>query len=114
MVRWPTECDRYVTKVVRNERLLGGSSSVGLAGWQLSAPAHEFGVEGLTQVRADELGREGIRVKAVIPGGTRTRTRAFVYPEENPQTLPTLDDITPVFAWLARADTQVFGQSLGA
>ncbi|MGE5311120.1 MAG: SDR family NAD(P)-dependent oxidoreductase [Nitrospirota bacterium] len=74
----------------------------------------KFGVEGLTQVRADELGREGIRVKAVIPGGTRTRTRAFVYPEENPQTLPTLDDIAPVFVWLARADTQVFGQSLDA
>jgi len=103
-----------MTKVVRNEQLLGGNSSVGLAWWQLSAPAHKFGVEGLTQVWADELGREGIRVKALNPGRTRTRTRAFVYPEENPQTLPTLDDIAPVFVWLARADIQVFGQSLDA
>ncbi|MBP1726711.1 MAG: oxoacyl-ACP reductase [Deltaproteobacteria bacterium] len=103
-----------MTKVVRNEQLLGGNSSVGLAWWQLSAPAHKFGVEGLTQVWADELGREGIRVKALNPGRTRTRTRAFVYPEENPQTLPTLDDIAPVFVWLTRADTQVFGQSLEA
>ena len=100
--------------MVRSEQLLGGNSSVGLAWWQLSAPARKFGVEGLTQVWADELGRKGIRVKALNLGRTRTLTRGFVYPEENPQTLPTLDDIAPVFVWLTRADTQVFGQSLEA
>ena len=100
--------------MVRSEQLLGGNSSVGLAWSQLSAPARKFEVEGLTQVWADELGREGIRVKALNLGRTRTLTRGFVYPEENPQTLPTLDDIAPVFVWLTRADTQVFGQSLEA
>ena len=100
--------------MVRSEQLLGENSSVGLAWWQLSAPARKFGVEGLTQVWADELGRKGIRVKALNLGRTRTLTRGFVYPEENPQTLPTLDDIAPVFVWLTRADTQVFGQSLEA
>ena len=100
--------------MVRSEQLLGGNSSVGLAWWQLSAPARKFGVEGLTQVWADELRREGMRVNSVNPGGTRTRMRALAYPEEYPETLPTPDDIAPVFVWLTRADTHVFGQSLEA
>jgi hypothetical protein len=40
--------------------------------------------------------------------------RAVAYPQEDPMTLPTPEDIAPVFVWLARADTAVTGQSLEA
>ena len=74
----------------------------------------KFGVEGLTQAWADELEAEGIRVNAVNPGGTRTQMRAAGYPQEDPLTLPTPEEITPVFVWLARADTQITGESVDA
>ena len=74
----------------------------------------KFGVEGLTQAWADELKEENVRVNAVNPGGTRTQMRAASYPQEDPLTLPTPEEISPVFVWLARADTQITGESLDA
>ena len=85
----------------------------GRAGWGAYSVS-KFGVEGLNQVWADELEAEGIRVNAVNPGGTRTQMRAAAYPQEDPMTLPTPEDIAPVFVWLARADTTVTGKSLEA
>jgi NAD(P)-dependent dehydrogenase (short-subunit alcohol dehydrogenase family) len=90
-----------------------GLGRVGRAEWGAYAVS-KFGVEGLTQVWADELQGENIRVNAVNPGGTRTRMRAAAYPEEDPMILPTPEDIAPVFVWLARADTEMNGQSLEA
>jgi NAD(P)-dependent dehydrogenase (short-subunit alcohol dehydrogenase family) len=85
----------------------------GRAGWGAYSVS-KFGVEGLNQVWADELLAESIRVNAVNPGGTRTQMRAAAYPQEDPKTLPTPEDIAPIFVWLARADTAVTGQSLEA
>mgnify|MGYP001812652284 CR=1 FL=1 len=90
-----------------------GLGRVGRAEWGAYAVS-KFGVEGLTQVWADELQGENIRINAVNPGGTRTRMRAAAYPEEDPKILPTPEDITPVFVWLARADIEINGQSLEA
>jgi len=90
-----------------------GLGRVGRAEWGAYAVS-KFGVEGLTQVWARELQGENIRVNAVNPGGTRTQMRAAAYPEEDPKTLPTPEDISPVFVWLARADTLIHGQSLEA
>ena len=85
----------------------------GRAGWGAYSVS-KFGVEGLNQVWADELKGENVRVNAVNPGGTRTQMRAAGYPQEDPLTLPTPEEIAPVFVWLARADTEVTGQSLEA
>jgi NAD(P)-dependent dehydrogenase (short-subunit alcohol dehydrogenase family) len=90
-----------------------GVGRVGRAEWGAYAVS-KFGVEGLTQVWARELQEENIRVNAVNPGGTHTQMRAAAYPEEDPKTLPTPEDISPVFVWLARADTNIRGQSLEA
>ncbi len=90
-----------------------GVGRKGRAGWGAYAVS-KFGVEGMNQVWADELQKEGIRVNAVNPGGTRTQMRAAAYPQEDPLTLPTAEEIAPVFVWLARADTQGTGQSLEA
>ena len=99
-----------------NSAVIFISSGVGRKGsaeWGAYAVS-KFGVEGINQVWADELQKEGIRVNAVNPGGTRTQMRAAAYPQEDPLTLPTAEEIAPVFLWLARADTQVTGQSLEA
>lgn len=94
--------------------LSSGVGRVGKARWGAYAAA-KFGVEGLTQVLADEVKQWNIRVNAVNPGGTRTQMRAEAYPEEDSLTIPTPDEITEVFLYLASADSQaVTGKSFEA
>ncbi|HXV84831.1 MAG TPA: SDR family NAD(P)-dependent oxidoreductase [Candidatus Binatia bacterium] len=91
-----------------------GVGRIGKARWGAYAPS-KFGVEGLTQMLADEVREFGIRVNAVNPGPTRTGMRASAYPEEDPLTLPTPEDIVPLFIYLASDDSAaVTGQSLDA
>jgi NAD(P)-dependent dehydrogenase (short-subunit alcohol dehydrogenase family) len=62
------------------------SSSVGRQGrglWGAYAVS-KFGVEGLSQVMADELRSAGVCVATFNPGGTRTAMRAEAYPSEDP------------------------------
>ena len=73
------------------------------------------GLEGFTQVLADEVKEYGIRVNAVNPAATRTEMRAEAYPGEDPLTLPTPQEITPIFLYLASdVSADVTGQSLDA
>jgi NAD(P)-dependent dehydrogenase (short-subunit alcohol dehydrogenase family) len=91
-----------------------GVGRVGNARWGAYAVS-KFGVEGLTQVLADEVKDYGIRVNAVNPGGTRTEMRAKAYPEEDPMTLPTPEEITGVFVYLASTKSRgVTGKSFEA
>ncbi|KDE40856.1 MAG: YciK family oxidoreductase [Nitrincola lacisaponensis] len=94
------------------------SSSVGRKGrayWGAYAVS-KFGTEGLMQVLADELeNTPNIRVNAINPGATRTNMRAYAYPGENPETLPTPADIMPVYLYLMGPDSQgIQGQSIDA
>ena len=84
--------------------LSSGVGRVGKARWGAYA-ASKFGVEGFTQVLAGEMRDCNIRVNAVNPGGTRTEMRAQAYPDEDPLTLPTPDEITGVFVYLASAES---------
>ena len=113
----------FVTKALlpllmnaNNPSIINVSSSVGRrgkGGWGAYA-ASKFALEGLTQVLADEL-RSKVRVNSVNPGGTRTEMRAEAYPQEDPDTLPTPDDITPIFVYLASDDSiDVTGEALNA
>ena len=100
----------FITKAVlplvlksQNGTIINVSSSVGRRGvgnWGAYS-ASKFGLEGLTQVLADELKSYGVRVNSVNPGGTRTDMRAKAYPQEDPMTLPSPEDVTPVFLYLA-------------
>jgi NAD(P)-dependent dehydrogenase (short-subunit alcohol dehydrogenase family) len=67
------------------------SSSVGRKGRATWGPyaVSKFGVEGLTEVLADELRSEGIVSVSMNPGGTATPMRSAAYPDEDPNTLPT-------------------------
>jgi NAD(P)-dependent dehydrogenase (short-subunit alcohol dehydrogenase family) len=67
------------------------SSSVGRRGrayWGAYAVS-KFGIEGLSQVLADETDSSGhIRVNCINPGGTRTAMRRAAYPGEDPAAVP--------------------------
>lgn len=91
-----------------------GVGRIGRAQWGAYSVS-KFGVEGFTQLLAEELKGLGIRVNAVNPGGTRTEMRAAAYPNEDPLTLPLPEAIVPVFVYLASDDSQaISGQSLEA
>lgn len=94
--------------------LSSGVGRIGKGRWGAYA-ASKFGVEGFTQVLADEVREWNIRVNAVNPGATRTEMRAHAYPEEDPLTLPTPEEITGAFLYLASADSQgITGKSFDA
>jgi NAD(P)-dependent dehydrogenase (short-subunit alcohol dehydrogenase family) len=76
----------------------------------------KFATEGLMQTLADELeNTSNIRVNSLNPGATRTAMRATAYPAENPNTLPTPEDIMPAYLYLMGDDSlEIKGQALNA
>ena len=77
-----------------------GVGRLGKAYWGAYAVS-KFGVEGLSQVLADELqNKQNVRVNVVNPGPTRTAMRAAAYPAEDPGKLKTPEDILGVYLYL--------------
>jgi NAD(P)-dependent dehydrogenase (short-subunit alcohol dehydrogenase family) len=74
----------------------------------------KFGIEGLSQVLADETrGSTRIRVNCVNPGGTRTRMRRNAYPGEDPASRPEPAAILAPYLFLMGPDSRdVTGESL--
>jgi NAD(P)-dependent dehydrogenase (short-subunit alcohol dehydrogenase family) len=79
------------------------SSSVGRRGrayWGAYAVS-KFGIEGLSQVLADETDGTGtIRVNCINPGGTRTAMRRAAYPGEDPATVPDPAELMNAYLFL--------------
>jgi len=119
-LRGPFLCMRTVLPHMlaqRNGSIINVSSGAGKREAPLWGPyaVSKFGVEGLTLVAAGEARASGVRVNAVNPGGVRTSMRAMAYPDEDPMTLPTPEDITGVFVYLAsEASSHITGQSFEA
>ena len=91
-----------------------GVGRKGRANWGAYAVS-KFGTEGLSQVLADELSVDSIRVNCINPGRTRTAMRAAAYPEEDPATLLTPEDIVAPYLYLMGPDSSdINGQSLNA
>ena len=94
------------------------SSGVGRQGrayWGGYAVA-KFGVEGLMQVWADELGEaSNVRVNSLNPGATCTAMRRQAYPAEPPSDNPSPDDIMGAYLFLMSDDSlAVNGHALDA
>ena len=85
--------------------VVSGVSVEGRAEWGAYSVS-KFGVEGLTQILAAELGERGIRANAVDPGGMRTEMRAAAYPEEDPTSRITPEENTAVFLYLASDESK--------
>jgi NAD(P)-dependent dehydrogenase (short-subunit alcohol dehydrogenase family) len=92
-----------------------GVGRIGRAFWGGYAVS-KFGVEGLSQVLADETREAGrIRVNCVNPGGTRTAMRRTAYPAEDPDSLPPPEAVLAPYFYLMGPDSRgVTGQSLDA
>lgn len=89
-----------------------GLGRKGRAGWGPYAVS-KFALEGLTQVMADEIGKQGLACVAVNPGATRTTMRASAEPEEDPMTLPSAETIAEAFLRIAAKDpAEINGQSI--
>jgi len=73
----------------------------GRAGWGAYAVS-KFGVEGLSQVLADELRASNVCVLTFNPGGTRTEMRAEAYPREDRSRLRTPADAAEALLRLVR------------
>jgi NAD(P)-dependent dehydrogenase (short-subunit alcohol dehydrogenase family) len=82
--------------------MLHVSSSVGRAGRGTWGPyaVSKHGVEGLSDTLADELADDNIVSVSINPGGTATDMRAEAYPDEDPETLPTADEVAATFVRL--------------
>lgn len=93
------------------------SSSVGRKGrayWGAYSIS-KFATEGMMQVLANELSNTTIRVNTLNPGATRTVMRATAYPGEDPMTLPTPEEIMPVYLYLMGPKSKdINGQALNA
>lgn len=84
--------------------VIGVSSTVGRSGrggWGVYAVS-KHALEGWLSTLADEFPG---RVHSVNPGGTRTPMRAEARPDEDPATIPTPEDIAPIFLHLAQAES---------
>ena len=92
------------------------SSSVGRAGranWGGYAVS-KFGVEGMSQVLADELREQGIVVATFNPGGTKTAMRARAYPHEDRRRLHAPSEVAQALLRVALSATPALsGKALG-
>lgn len=70
------------------------------------------GQDNLMEILADELeNNTSIRVNSIDPGRVRTRMRALAYPGEDPDTIPTPDEIMTTYLYLMGPDSiNVTGQ----
>lgn len=77
----------------------------------------KFATEAMMQLFSSELSElsPNIRANAINPGATRTNMRASAYPEENPDTLATTEEIMPLYLYLMGKDSiGTNGQSINA
>ncbi|MEX2366605.1 MAG: YciK family oxidoreductase, partial [Pseudohongiellaceae bacterium] len=92
----------------KDASLVFTSSSVGAhprAYWGPYAVS-KYAVEGLAKLLAEELENTSqIRVNIINPGATRTAMRAQAYPHEDPATLKTPTDLTPLYLYLLGPDS---------
>jgi NAD(P)-dependent dehydrogenase (short-subunit alcohol dehydrogenase family) len=101
----PYLCIRAALPALRRSRgsIVNVSSGVGDHGrprWGAYCVSKN-GLEALTEILAGELDGSGVRVNTVDPGAMRTEMRAAAYPEEDPGTVATPDEVTDVFVYLA-------------
>ncbi len=61
-------------------------------------------LEAMVRTWAEEMSETALKINLINPGAVRTSMRADAYPGEDPETLPTPDEITDVFVELAETN----------
>jgi NAD(P)-dependent dehydrogenase (short-subunit alcohol dehydrogenase family) len=89
--------------------LTSGASSGKYAYWGPYAVS-KAGLETLVKTYAEEVANTPVRVNLLNPGGVRTQMRAKAFPGEDPSTLPTPDDLVPLFLELVSPECDRNGE----
>ncbi|WNL43844.1 YciK family oxidoreductase [Halomonas sp. PAMB 3264] len=115
---WMTQSLLPLLDSADDASLIFTSSSVGRKGraqWGAYSVS-KFATEGFMEVLADEFkAHEHLRINTLNPGATRTDMRAGAYPDEDPTTLRTPEQIMPTYLWLMGPDSRgVTGQKIDA
>ncbi|MCB8889858.1 YciK family oxidoreductase [Vreelandella malpeensis] len=115
---WMTQSLLPLLEHSEDASLIFTSSSVGRRGraqWGAYSVS-KFATEGFMEVLADEFKEQvNLRINTLNPGATRTDMRAGAYPEEDPLTLRTPEQIMPTYLWLMGPDSRgVSGQKIDA
>ena len=105
-------------KAADNASVIFSAADVGHKGqayWGAYGVAHAA-VENLAEIFADELEiNTSVRVNSLDPGHVRSRLRALAFPGEDPNTLPTTDQVMPAYLYLMGDDSiGVTGERLNA
>lgn len=77
-----------------------GAASGKYAYWGAYA-ASKAGLEAMVKTWAEELANTSVRANLINPGATRTHMRAKAFPGEDPESLPSPDELVPLFLELA-------------
>jgi len=93
---------------------VGSSASKKATAYWGAYAASKAALDSMAETYARENANGSIRVNVVNPGGTRTAMRATAFPGEDPNTLPTPDDITEIFIRLGMASATENGEWLDA
>ncbi len=87
---------------------------VGYSGWGAYGIS-KFGIEGMSQTWAAELGETGVRVNWVDPGNMNTEMHRLAEPDEDPTQWANPAEVTEVFIYLASDESKnVNGQRFQA
>lgn len=74
--------------------------------------ASKAGLEALVKTWAAELASTPVRANLINPGATRTHMRAKAFPGEDPATLPSPDDLVPLFLELVSPECDRNGETI--
>ena len=88
-----------------------GAAQKSTAYWGLYA-ASKAGLEVLVKTYAAENATTKVRANLINPGPVRTGMRSKAYPGEDPATLPTADDVAPLFVELATTSCTRNGETV--
>ena len=76
--------------------------------------ATKAALEAVGRSWAGESEQTNLRINMLNPGGTATKMRASAFPGENPETLPSPEDIAPAFLVLLATDCTKHGELVDA
>ena len=76
--------------------------------------ATKAALEAVGRSWAGESEQTNLRINMLNPGGTATKMRASAFPGENPETLPSPEDIAPAFLALLATDCTHHGELVDA
>lgn len=71
-------------------------------------------LEAMVRTWAEEMSETALKINLINPGAVRTSMRADAYPGEDPETLPTPEEITEVFVQLAEASCRRHSEIVNA